>query len=257
MIDPSEDPSRRNAAADPKWVTTADPRFKDRIIGARGGYGPKQERCSKCKARVHLADIAVAYAQEHPDIPIVCYRCSKADLPVKILPTWFIRLPQIIEHIEAIDKQAFDRDSIGILFDLQRSGAAKLLAELGADKVAGRYTISRKMLLLKLHRMQKIGSFKEAAAREEERRQKLSDKIRAAKEEHKARSVQIPVKPESRHKKLDELDGTTLEPGKITITFETPDQFLVRIMELGYALSDDYEEFCHRVAVVTDKFGVA
>lgn len=249
MIDPAEDLARGNKALDSKWLASSDPRFKDRIIGARGGYGPHQYLCSKCKARVHLADSAVAYSQENPEIPIVCYRCSKDDPPMKALPGWFNRLPGIIETVEALPRQQFDRDSIGVLFDLERSAAAKLLSQLGAEKIGGRYWISRKHLLLRLHRMQKIGSFQEAAARDNERRRKLAETVREAKEQHRARTIPIPVKPQSRFKTFGELDGTKLEPGRITVEFETSEEALVRLMELAWSVADDYDGFVQRVEV--------
>jgi len=228
----------------------ADRRFKERIVGAKGGYGENRTRCSKCNCRIHLSDAAARWSKQSPEIPVTCYHCSKDEPPKERRPIWFQKLPEIIANIDALERrQQFDRESIALLFDLQTSAAVKLMDELGAEKIGGSYWISRKNLLMRLHRMAKTKSYKIAVAQETERRRKLSDTIRQAKDEQKLRKVQIPIAPASRWKNFQELDGTTMEPGRITVTFKDPEEALVRLMEIGYAVADDYEGFERLVGV--------
>ena len=252
MQDTFLDAGSRERQAD-AGVPAADRRFKDRIVGARGGYGEHQTRCSECNSRIHLSAAAATMSKESPSTPVVCYHCSR-NLPAKPhFPNWFKRLPEILAQIDALERRhQFDRESIEVLFDLQTSAAIKLLEQFGAEKIGGSYWISRKNLLIRLNRMAQTGSFKDALAHESERRRKIADTIREAKEEQLLRRKQIPVTPESRHKNLDELDGTTLEPGRITITFESPEQALTRLMELAWAIAGDLN-FEQRITPTIDE----
>lgn len=219
------------------------------IVGARAAR-PGTERhanCCRCKTGLHLSEKAWEDFNRIPGARAICWRC-KTKKQIIALPTWYPKVPDIIRGVSALERKAFDRQDVETLFGIQTAAAARLMPRLGAEKVAGRYSIPKPKLMSVLEHIQKTGRYEPELAR----RRTVAEQLQSAKEEQKSRAIAIPVKPQSRWKNLDELDGTTLQPGELRITFGDADQCMVRLYELGQAIGNDWEGFVQRIEVKKD-----
>ena len=85
---------------------------------------------------------------------------------------------------------------------------------------------------------------------ETKRRARLGDWLKA--EEAKLRTTPrllVEAHPSITGARLDQIHGLTLEPGKLTLTFQRPQECRVKLLALAHAMALELEEFDRRVVL--------
>lgn len=146
---------------------------------------------------------------------------------------WLHRLPGIIQALNGITAPVLDRSSIESLFALRRRQAQKLMRTWGGFQSGRTSLIERTALLRKLKRLAN-GADVQA---EVQRRRRLTDELSAVRirvVDVKASAAELP-------------SGIQLEPGRLTIGFESVEELLERLFLLSQAAARDFDGFCARL----------
>jgi hypothetical protein len=151
---------------------------------------------------------------------------------------WINDLPKIIERVEAAETRDFLREDVESLFTVGKDRALQIIRNFGGECRGGRWSISKRSLLLGLQ-----ASRGELADTGEARRCRVAAVIAEGREELTARSVLLPVVPAECPRTLDALPASVvLEKGRLTIKFGSAEDLLVRLFELSQVLQRDYLE---------------
>ena len=157
-------------------------------------------------------------------------------------PEWFRRIKDIQDCIESCDQQVFTRSSIEDLFQIKRTAAAGLMRRIGGlGRVAQTQTVSRRHLLLFVHKVQEQCDYHNEVARLERLDQKLEDEraVLAARRR--------PIQGADRRKQvaIDGLPEVKISPSRLTIEFHGTDDLLRKLYELSQAIVQDWNRFEH------------
>ena len=143
--------------------------------------------------------------------------------------------------MEDADVQLYTRRAIESLFGIKKSAAAELIRKIGGTgRVAQVGTVSRRHLLLFLHRVRQDPAYQNEIAR----REALDRKLEAERKDLSARRHLIPVEREP-DVTIDGLSGVTIRRGRLVIDFDGTDDLLRKLYELSQAISQDWHRFEH------------
>ena len=164
-------------------------------------------------------------------------------MPAK--PVWLLRVPEILEEIEAIPLPFLDRATIEKLFGVRRRRAHQLLAQFGGFQVGRTYLVYRTDVLRVLRATSDGAEFRG----ETKRKLKVVETVNAARREMAARAVPIEAAEDSRDRLMSGLAPQIhLVPGELRIRFDTAEELLRSLFELSQAMVNDYQAFEKRVA---------
>jgi hypothetical protein len=164
-------------------------------------------------------------------------------------PRWLDRLPQAVQSLEGSPLPWVDRSTIEDLLGVRRRRAQQILAPLAAQP-SGHTTIVEKSVLIQHLRRMAAG---EITFYEKRRRQRLWQEI----EQDRQRWAETPpvfveAPPEMLQavyrKDFEGLpEGVELAPGRITVTFETAEEALQKLLALALAIGQNRKTFEERV----------
>ena len=171
-------------------------------------------------------------------------------------PSWIDRVPDILAHLENPNCAPFlDRAAIESLFHLRRRQAIALMHQVKGYRLAKALVVDRSALLRSLRtRLPR-------SRQEQERKQSVLEALGSARREFaesaRQRALPIPaitLRPDIHERQLSGLTaGIQLAPGRLTITFDAPEELLQKLFELGQALANDYETFAAAVQLRSGK----
>ena len=163
-------------------------------------------------------------------------------MPIK--PTWFHRLPEILDVLHHIDATHLDRAAVEKLFGVGERRARQLMAGLPGIRVGNAAAVSRTALIRRME---------ETAASpvyqwEVRRRARVTEELERTRRELAARSVQIPIPPDAEHRRFGDLpDPIRLRPGELRIAFSGAEDLAAKLVELSQAMAHDWGGFVRAV----------
>jgi hypothetical protein len=158
-------------------------------------------------------------------------------MPAK--PQWLLRVPEIIEALEAVETPVVDRASIEKMFGVSRRRAVQLLHRFGGYQTGKAFLVDRRDLIVQLKAIQDSESF----SKERKRRERVLQELEEAWRLQKARAIKIPVSRNT-FKDIEGLpEGIHLQDGKIVVEFADAEDLLRKMYELSQAAARDFYAF--------------
>jgi hypothetical protein len=156
-------------------------------------------------------------------------------------PQWLLRLPAIIDELEAVPAPVVDRAVVERVFRVRRRRAIQLLGDFGGYQSGRTFLVDRDSLL---HRLRGLAGG-DRFTYEKRRRERLSESLERVRQERQA--VRIPVAvPQALgdDRTLPALPaGTRLEPGRLTVEFAGVEELLGKLYQLAQAAAGDFQGF--------------
>lgn len=160
-------------------------------------------------------------------------------MPAK--PAWLLRIPEIVEQLEAFGVPVVDRAIVERLFGLHRRQAIELLHRFGGYQAGKTFLIERHHLIEQLAQLAKSEEFQSEIVRKE----RLDQAIDQLRRDRMALQVKIPVPPDVWGRRMATLPlGIRLEAGRLQVDFESSEELLAKLFELAQVAKNDYDRFC-------------
>ncbi len=163
------------------------------------------------------------------------------DTPMPAKPAWYGRIDEAIRFLEAHPRPFVDRATVEFLLGVGRRRAQQIMAPCVVDRVGANGLAGRKEMIDRLRRLAEG----EDGYYERRRREKLAQvlaELRRARLERPQLLVEAPA--QIVRQEFDNLpEGVSLEPGRITISFDDPRQALEKLLALAMAIGNDYDRF--------------
>ena len=159
-------------------------------------------------------------------------------------PSWIARVPDILTLLEDPKCAPFlDRAAIEALFRLQRRQAIELMHRVKGYRLAKAFVVDRGALVRYLQK--RVGRSRQ----ERERKQSVLEALGVARREfaESVRRPSLPIPATSLPQNANQGQiaglppGIELAPGRLTIAFAAPEELFQKLLELGQALTNDYE----------------
>jgi hypothetical protein len=129
---------------------------------------------------------------------------------------WLLKIPEIIQMLEAFDVPVVDRAIIERLFGLRRRQAIELLHRPGGYQAGKTFLVDRHVLIENLRRLAAGEEFD----REIRRKERLDGAIDRLRQYQTAARVRIPISADVFSRKLADLPtGVAIVPGHLHIAF--------------------------------------
>jgi hypothetical protein len=166
------------------------------------------------------------------------------DVPAK--PTWYRRLPAILDALRNHPRTYVDRATVEWLLGVNRRRAQQIMAPCVSDHVGGSALADRDALIARLQRIAEG----EDAFYEIQRRRKLAGLIEQLRHERVKNPALLVEAPDGVvNQEFQNLpDGVRLQPGCITVEFAAPHEGLEKLLALAMAISNDYQSYERRVS---------
>jgi hypothetical protein len=168
-----------------------------------------------------------------------CALTSLNIVPAK--PTWYRKLPYVLEELHRLPRPWVDRATVEFLLGVSRRRAQQIMAPCIVDRVGANGLADRDALITQLQRIAEG----DEAFYELQRRRKVAgliDELRRERIERPQLLVEAPT--DVVNQQFEDLPpGVSLEPGRITVEFETPQEGLEKLLALAMAVSNDFERF--------------
>jgi hypothetical protein len=156
--------------------------------------------------------------------------------------SWILRMPLIVESLEASQVAHFKRSEVEKLFQIKPTAAAQLMSVAGATKPGGPGTeavVSRDNLLFYLRNSPDA----QDAMAELARRKKLAQTLRESAEEAKWRTVRLPCTKADEWATFEDLPNVSVEPGMLTVAFTSPEDLCAQLFRFAKAIGADWDAF--------------
>ena len=160
-------------------------------------------------------------------------------MPAK--PTWYRKLPYILEELRSRPHPYVDRATVEFLLGVGRRRAQQILAPCLVDRVASNGLADRDALITRLERIAKG----EDAFYEIDRRRKVATLIEQLRRE-RIEKPQLLVEAPTQvvNQEFENLpSGVQIQPGRITVEFDQPQQALEKLLALAMAISNHFDQF--------------
>jgi hypothetical protein len=158
-------------------------------------------------------------------------------------PTWLNHLDAIRATLRASPRPFVDRAAVQALLGVGRRRAQQILAPCVTERVGTNGLAEREAFLRHLEQ----AAAGEEARGEVERRQRLARTFAQLRQE-RLTQPQLPVEaPVSivNQEWASLPAGVHLEPGRITVEFQEPQEGIEKLLALAMAIGNDFEEFEH------------
>jgi hypothetical protein len=161
-------------------------------------------------------------------------------MPAK--PAWYRKLPYIIKELRNHPLPYVERSTIEFLLGVSRRRAQQIMAPCVLERRAGINGLADRETLIT--RLERIAEGDEGAY-EIERRRKVANLIEGLRQQRMIQPQLLVEAPTSVvNQGFDNLPaGILLEPGRITVEFEEPQQGLEKLLALAMAVSNDFDVF--------------
>ena len=165
-------------------------------------------------------------------------------MPAK--PTWYRKLPDVIEELRRHPRPYVDRATVEFLLGVSRRRAQQIMAPCVLDRRPGINGLADRETLIT--RLERIAQGDEGAY-EIDRSRKVANLIEGLRQQWIAQPQLLVEAPASVvNQEFDNLPaGVRLEPGRITVEFDEPQQGLEKLLALAMAISNDFDLFEHCV----------
>jgi hypothetical protein len=156
-------------------------------------------------------------------------------------PTWYQRLPIILEALESTAVPVIDRFTVERLFGVKRRQAIRIMARFGGYQAGRTFLIDRGEVLARLRSL--AGGVPAASAIR--RKERIWKALRREAASLRAKAVVIPALPPG---PLDRTEahlpaGVELRRGLLTIRYGQPVELLQKLYALSQAIANDYDAF--------------
>lgn len=163
-------------------------------------------------------------------------------MPAK--PVWYSKINDAVRELQSLPRPFVDRATVEFLLGVGRRRAQQILAPCITHHVGANGLADRDAFIIHLrHLAEGDGGFYE-----HRRRRKLAEILAQLHRDRLERPqllVEAPLQV-----LLQEFEtlptGVRLEPGRITVTFEQPQQALEKLLALAMAISNDFDQFERR-----------
>jgi hypothetical protein len=156
-------------------------------------------------------------------------------MPAK--PAWIGKIEDVIRQLESLPRPFVDRATLEFLLGVGRRRAQQIMAPCITDRVGANGLADRNLLIERLRRL----SEGEDGHYERQRRLKLAEvlgRLRKERLEQPQLLVEAPVAVLTQE--FENLPGgVRLDPGRITVEFEEPQQALEKLLALAMAIAND------------------
>lgn len=164
-------------------------------------------------------------------------------MPAK--PSWYSKLAEVIRELERMPRPFVDRATVEFLLGVGRRRAQQILAPCITDRVGTNGLADRVALIAHLRRIAEGDD----SHYERQRRRNVAGILTQLQKERLERPrllVEAPVR--ILNQEFVNLPvGIDLEPGRISVTFDQPQQALEKLLALAMAISNDFECFERQV----------
>lgn len=171
--------------------------------------------------------------------------------PVPAKPAWYSNINEVIRELQAL-RPLVDRATVEFLLGVGRRRAQQIMAPCITDHVGANGLADRDALIAHLRRL----ADGDAGYYERQRRRKVAEILSQMQKDRLERPqllVEAPVK--ILKQEFDNLPaGVRLEPGRITVTFDQPQQALEKLLALAMAVSNDFDRFERQVRSAHKQF---
>lgn len=156
-------------------------------------------------------------------------------------PAWFSRINEVIEEVQSLPRPFVDRPTVEFLLGVGRRRAQQILAPCISHRVGTNGLADRDAFIVHLRRL----ADGEDGYYEHQRRRKLAEILVQLQKDRLQRPqllVEAPVQVLTQE--FENLPtGVWLEPGRITVTFDQPQEALEKLLALAMAISNDFDGF--------------
>lgn len=164
-------------------------------------------------------------------------------MPAK--PVWYSKINDVIRELHALPRPFVDRATLEFLLGVGRRRAQQIMAHCITERVGTSGLADRDALIAHLRRLGEgdVGYY------ERRRRRNVAEILAQLKKDRLERPqllVEAPLQVLTQE--FENLPaGVALEPGRITVTFEQPQQALEKLLALAMAISNDFDRFERQV----------
>jgi hypothetical protein len=161
-------------------------------------------------------------------------------------PVWYRKLPYIIEELRKQPLPYVDRSTLEFLLGVSRRRAQQIMAPCVLERRAGINGLADRETLI--NRLERIAEGDEGTY-EIERRRKVANLIEGLRQQWMIQPQLLVEAPTAVvNQEFENLPaGVRLEPGRITVEFDEPQQGLEKLLALAMAISNDFDLFEHCV----------
>lgn len=170
-------------------------------------------------------------------------------MPAK--PAWYSKIDAVTGELRSL-RPLVDRAAVEFLLGVGRRRAQQLMAPCITVRVGASGLADRDSLITHLRRL----ADGDAGYYERQRRRKVAATLSQLQKDRLERPqllVEAPAK--IRKQEFENLPaGLLLEPGRITVTFEQPQQALEKLLALAMAIGNDFDRFERQVRPAHEPF---
>lgn len=164
-------------------------------------------------------------------------------MPAK--PQWFRRIRAAVETLRTLACDDIDRAGVETLLRVSRRDAIRLLHRFGGVQVGNSLKIDRSSLI---HCLEAVAGGEDYQT-ERSRQRVTAQRLIQAEQDAKARSIQIPALPPGSPNTLQSLPVTIqLEPGRLSILYQSPEELLQQLLLLARTICHDHPSFLSRTS---------
>jgi len=156
-------------------------------------------------------------------------------------PTWVSDLNHIVQELRSSPRPFVDRATVEALLGVGRRRAQQILAPCITDHVGSNGLANREQLIIRLQQM----ADGEEGRYEVQRRHRVAQFLKRLRQERMTHP-QLPVEAPLQviNQKFDQLPpGVYLEPGRLCVEFNAPQEALEKLLALAMAISNDFDQF--------------
>ena len=160
-------------------------------------------------------------------------------MPAK--PSWYSKLDDIIRELGRLPRPFVDRATLEFLLGVGRRRAQQILAPCISERVGTNGLADRDALIAHLRRVAEGDD----GYYERRRRRNVAEILAQLKKDRLERPqllVEAPLQVLTQEF-VNLPAGVDLEPGRISVTFDQPQQALEKLLALAMAISNDFERF--------------
>jgi hypothetical protein len=160
-------------------------------------------------------------------------------MPAK--PAWYSRINEILGELQSLPRPFVDRATVEFLLGIGRRRAQQIIAPCITDRVGASGLADRDALIAHLRRL--AGG--DDGFYERRRRRKLAEILAELHKDRLERPQLLVGAPvQILQQKFENLpEGVRLEPGRITVNFDHPQQALEKLLALAMAIGNDFDCF--------------
>ncbi|MEO8053474.1 MAG: hypothetical protein ABI833_24000 [Acidobacteriota bacterium] len=154
-------------------------------------------------------------------------------------PLWLGRLDQILDELASLPHPWIDRATVERVLGIGRRRAQQILAPCVSLQIGSNGVADRELFIAHLQQL----ASGEAAQYERIRRQRLAHTLDSLRTSWQSR-VPVAAPLNIVNQAFTDLPpGIQLDPGRITVQFETAQQALEKLLALAMAIGNDFERF--------------